>query len=231
LRRWDLREGRARRPGSPAHSLWKKLEGVVAPQHGGVREGKPSRYGPDIDARLGSSRARIRRAIVLRRTPRNAELVDRIRFTLSGFKVHDRQTFLRGPGESHSDVILAWRTAGRATVRAKRARIPFNQEPLIKLHVISQVLLRRRKCSKQSELWLSVRFSRSRQWALSLRQVTARGPILIHIRPSSAPGTRATRARIVRARARSGCTIITAPRSKGVSATRFRLAGRSRPSD
>src|SRR6202044_3862893 len=90
-----------------------------------------------------------------------------------------------------------------------------NQEPLTKLHVISQVLLRRRKCSRQSPLWLSVRFSRSRQWSLSLRRVTARGPVLIHIRPSSAPGTRATRARIVRARARSGCAIITAARSRG----------------
>jgi hypothetical protein len=40
-------------------------------------------------------------------------------------------------------------------------------------------------------------------------------PNLIHIRPSSAAETGATRARIVRARARSGCAIIAAPRSKG----------------
>jgi hypothetical protein len=40
-------------------------------------------------------------------------------------------------------------------------------------------------------------------------------PIPTHIRPSSAPGTRATRARIARAGARNGCAIITATRSKG----------------
>src|ERR1700722_3687631 len=62
---------------------------------------------------------------------------------------------------------------------------------------------------------------RTRGWAL--RQVTARGPILIHIRPSSAPGTRATRARIVRARARSGCAIITAPRSRGRLKARWKV--------
>lgn len=82
---------------------------------------------------------------------------------------------------------------------------------------------RRRKCSKQSPLWLSVQFSHFPQSPPSLRQATARGLILIHIRPSSAAGIGTTRARIARVRARNGCAIITAPRSKG----RFRAAQRA----
>ena len=103
----------------------------------------------------------------------------------------------------------------------------FNREPLIKLRVIGP------SAASEAQMFKAIALM-TLGTVLALPPAAAVAQTGYGTRPNSHPHSsfergwnRTTKARIVRARARSGCAIIAAPRSKGRLDARRGLAGRT----